>query len=91
MLSNNELFWMVLVLALAIYIVLHVFYRNNPDLSGTDLPTERAALLTPKHRPGTGWFNEYLIERPMNLEWKINHEIDVNKPYLGSTLHQYYS
>lgn len=88
----NELFWIVVVLGVALGVILHIFYRHDETiLSSTPLPTEEPALLKPKHVPGTAWFNEWLMLRPLNLEWKINHRVDKSKPYLGSSLHRYYS
>lgn len=89
--TSDELFWVVVVLILALAVILHVFYRYEPDTSTQPKASEQPALLKPEHVPGTAWFNEWLMLRPLNLEWKINRVVDESKPYLGSTLHRYYS
>jgi hypothetical protein len=93
--TNDEVFWIVVTLGLALAVILHIYYNSNNNNKSNHLqqhrPTERPALLKPEHVPGSDWFNEWLMLRPLNLEWRINHEVDRTKPYLGSSLHRYYS
>lgn len=72
-----ELFLIIFVLFIACGIMFHLlwFKKDIPKHQ----PHTKPALLTPADRPGTGWYNAWLMERPLNEEYKINHVVRCNK------------
>ena len=75
-----ELLLIIVVLFIAIGVILHLLWKDNHISNNNNVlpPT-----LTPADRPGTGWYNEWLMERPLNQEYRIKQTVRVNEPYLG--------
>ena len=76
------MYFVIIVLFIATGIILHSLWRRPPIQ-----PPKANVLqpmLKPSDRPGTGWYNEWFMEKPLNQEWKINRKVNLNTPFLGS-------
>ena len=60
-----EKYPVLFVIGFGLYIILYVGTQPFPNEPPVASPYDIPARLTQDHRPGTNWYNEFLMERPL--------------------------
>lgn len=81
--------WLIIILIIAFGVLLHVYNRTFAITDNTTIDDDDNIYY--QGPVNYAWRNNWLIDRKMNTDWKINLEPDLDEPYMGSSLHKYYS
>ena len=71
--QKTEFIWIVIILLATAALIVYIIQKQVSPPTTPSALLSSPPTLTPANRPGTGWYNEWLMERPLNLDYEIKH------------------